>query len=110
MNVAPDRSPAALPVACTLSAGDGAERMRRWEALARAGHATLERDGHRLTVAYRAAPGVGDELEALAAAERRCCAFVSWTVSHEPDRLVLTVAADPARPAEIDAVTPLFAV
>ncbi len=109
MDLPPDRSPAALPVACRLNPGDGAERMRRWKALARAGHAALLRDGHRLTVTYLAAPGVTDELEALAAAERRCCGFVTWTVSCEPGRAVLAVAADPDRPADIDAVAPLFA-
>lgn len=98
-----------LPISCTLGPNDGAERRRRWEALAEAGAASTHRSGHRLEVRYRAEPGVRDELEALAAAERDCCSFVTWDVSHERDEAVLHVRADPERPADLNAIAILFA-
>jgi len=32
------------------------------------------------TLTFRDAPGVGDELQKLVAAERECCAFLRWNV------------------------------
>ncbi|MGO9901133.1 MAG: hypothetical protein ACLP0J_15895, partial [Solirubrobacteraceae bacterium] len=61
--------PTGLPVACTLDTGDGARRIQRWEALSVKGRPSARRYGHQLVVAYRAEPGVREELEALAAAE-----------------------------------------
>ncbi|HZN88070.1 MAG TPA: hypothetical protein VFB44_03775 [Thermoleophilaceae bacterium] len=98
-----------LPISCTLGPSDGAERRRRWEALADAGAASARRSGHRLEVRYRAEPGVRDELEALAAAERDCCSFVTWDVSRDRDEAVLHVRADPGSPSDLDAIAILFA-
>jgi hypothetical protein len=100
--------PVGLPVSCVLSAGDGAQRMQRWEALSVEGRPSARRCGHQLVVAYRAEPGVRDELEALAAAERECCSFVAWDVSQEADRVVLRVAADPGSPDDVAGIAALF--
>jgi hypothetical protein len=100
--------PVALPVACTLDARDGARRMRQWEALSLKGRPSVRRDGHHLVVAYRAEPGVREELEALVAAERQCCSFVTWDVSHDADRVFVHVAADPARPDDVISIAALF--
>jgi hypothetical protein len=51
---------------------------------------------------------VQGELEALAAAERRCCSFVTWAVSKEDDLVVLNVVAAPERPDDIAAIAALF--
>jgi hypothetical protein len=87
-----DSQPA--PVACSLNRDDLEERSERWRALAeRAGRArSLTETGLRLS--FGAAPGVADELQALAALERDCCAFASWSVGSAGDRLVLDVSAD----------------
>jgi hypothetical protein len=85
---------AELPIACTLDAGAGAERMARWRALsARAAPGVRRADGE-LVVAYPRAPGVREELERLAAAERRCCAFAHWEVVPDRDQVVLRISAD----------------
>jgi hypothetical protein len=47
-------------------------------------------------------------LEALAAAERQCCSFAEWKVTHEEDHVVLRVAAAPGRPDDIAAIAALF--
>ena len=98
---------AELPLACTLSPDDAAARMRRWQALAEKGRPSARRSGHRLEVRYQPEPGVSDELEVLASAERRCCAFVAWDVALEGHHPVLRVTADPSTP---DAVVPIAAL
>ena len=81
-----------LPViACSLTASELPERRRRWLALtdrALAGR-TATADGVRLT--FRAAPGVEDELRALAELERECCGFAAFEVGAKGNRLTLDV-------------------
>ena len=72
------------------------------------GRPSARRDGHRLVVAYRVQPGVRDELEALAAAERQSCSFAARSVSQEGDRVILSVATDPGRPDDVDRIAALF--
>lgn len=96
-----------LPIACTLGPQDGEARMRRWEALAAKGTPSARRSGHRLEVRYEPAPGVREELEALAAAERRCCSFVAWDVDEAAGHPVLRVTGDSSAP---DAVAPIAAL
>jgi hypothetical protein len=97
-----------LPVACALGADDGAERMQRWEALSATGRPVARRCGHQLVVAYRPEPGVHEELQALAAAERQCCSFVAWDVRQEAEHVVLRVTADPGSPDDVAAIAALF--
>ncbi len=102
---------AELPVACTLGPDDGRARMRRWQALAEKGRPSARRSGHRLEVRYEPEPGVRDELEALealAAAERQCCAFVAWEVRHDGHHSVLHVTADPSAPDDVAPIAALF--
>lgn len=59
--------------------------MRHWQALSEQGQPSARRDGHLLEVRYRPAPGVPEELEALAAAKRKCCLLLAWDVTREED-------------------------
>src|SRR4051812_35375952 len=83
-----------LPViACSLSTEAMPERRRRWlapSARALAGRAPIE-GGLRLT--FRAAPGVAEELQALAALERDCCGFATFEVSEDHGRVTLDVTS-----------------
>jgi len=97
-----------LPIACTLVPGESAERLRRWQALAARGHPVARLSGHLLEVRYSLEPGVRSELQELAAAERQCCSFVTWTVSQEQDHAILRVAADPQRPDDVAGIASLF--
>ena len=96
-----------LPLACTLSIGGGAARMQRWEALAAKGRPSAARSGHVLVVRYQPEPGIREELEALAAAERECCSFVAWDVSQDRDHVVLRVEGDPDTPEDIASIAAL---
>jgi hypothetical protein len=89
-----DQQSAAAPVACSLSQTDLALRAERWNALADRAQGRVSRTGNGLRLTFAAAPGVADELEALAGLERDCCAFASWSVSTDGDRLALDVTAE----------------
>lgn len=83
-----------LPViACTLTPAEQPERRRRWLALT--GRALAERtptaDGVRLV--FSAAPGVQEELRALAELERDCCGFASFDVTAAGNRVTLDVTS-----------------
>ena len=99
---------ARLPMACTLSAGDGAARLRRWEALSAKGRPCAVRSGHVLVVRYQPGPGISEELEALAAVERECCSFLAWAVIQDGDHVILRVAADPRTPEDVASIAALL--
>jgi hypothetical protein len=100
---------AELPLACSLDAGEGAPRLARWRALTEQAPPRAERRGHELALWWRLDSRGVNELEALAAAERECCAFVTWSISRQEPYTVLTVAAAPGRPEDLDAIGALFA-
>jgi len=82
-----------LPIACSLSAP---ELRDRTAAIAQLGRHLVraERDGARAVLTF--APGHGGELRALAAAEARCCPFLTLEVAGD---VTLTIAAaDDAAP------------
>jgi hypothetical protein len=106
-NASPDRVD--LPVACTLGLEDGAERMRRWKQLGERATPTARRTGRELEVRFHPGPGVREELEALAAAEAECCAFVAWTVLLDGGQPVLRVTAPEDRPEDIESIARAFA-
>ena len=106
----PDLDPRTpLPTACALGPQDGRDRLRRWEALQRsAPPVSSVRDGV-LEVRYPGAPGVLEELRALAAAEQDCCAFVDWSVARVGEEAVLTVRAPAGQPEAVEPIAALFA-
>jgi len=83
--------PAPAP-ACSLSAADGANRAARWRALIDAEllSRTTTAVGERL--AFRANAAVAVELDALVAAERDCCPFLTLRVERADRALVLDVS------------------
>ena|SRR5947207_6534434 len=83
-----------LPViACSLAAEQLPERRRRWRALTErslVGRTAIP-DGVGLN--FRAAPGVEQELRALAELERGCCAFATFEVSTSGGHVTLEVTS-----------------
>jgi hypothetical protein len=78
---APDERPL-LPIACTLGPQDGAARLEEWRQItASVGLGRTNTPG-QLTLRFRDDSGVGDELRRLVDAERACCAFLGWEVTH----------------------------
>jgi hypothetical protein len=93
-----------LPLACTLGPADGAERMRRWHALVAAAPPRLRRGSGRLELRWQLDAVGARELEALVAAERDCCGFVTWTLDRDDDGPTLTITAQPGRPDDVEAI------
>jgi len=91
--------PEPLPIACSLSATDLAQRAReladlREDALV---HRTRIPGGARLVFADT--PGTAARIRAAVAAEEECCPFLTLRLAHDADRLVLDVTGpDEAMP------------
>ena len=82
----------ALPIACSLGAGD---LKRRLAAIAEIGSESLlgrEADGGRHLLRFRSDAETRRRLEEIVAAERECCSFLDLTLKCRGE-LLLTVAA-----------------
>jgi hypothetical protein len=79
----PERPPAQLPVACTLTGIPGAfaERMAEYRRLFRQYLAERSRTGQGIRFRFRAEPGVEDWVRDLARREQECCGFFDFTVT-----------------------------
>jgi hypothetical protein len=82
-----------LPIACTLDSNDGRQRIERWRSLWARGRPTVRHEDEQLVAMFAPGPGVRVELETLASAERRCCAFARWEVAQDPDHAVLRITS-----------------
>src|SRR2546430_6192958 len=91
-------------VPCELSEPDRDERGRDWQALR---PLVLGRtrtvDGFRVTFA----PAARERIERLAAAERSCCGWATWSVEAHPEEVVLDVSGPQA---PVDALASAFGV
>jgi len=86
------------PLVCSLTADERVDRGR-W--LGRVGRAARDSayDGAGVTIRFRAGEGVEAELRELAAAEAKCCPFLTLEVRANGDELELRVEGPPdARP------------
>ncbi len=97
------------PVACTLGANDGPARLQRWQHLHQEAAPTIHRTDGELEVRYQPGSEVMDQLQALVADERACCAFVGWAVTEEGGRPVLRVTAPTESPQDIEPIAALLA-
>jgi hypothetical protein len=99
--------PPAPAVACSLSQADLAGRSARWRELARSALQQASRTprGQRLT--FSANQEAADELEELAALERQCCPFATWSVHSADGHLILDISA--TGPEGVGAVHAMFA-
>ncbi len=80
------------PVACSLGQDDLAGRAERWRSLAARALVRASRTERGMRLVFDSGPGVADELEALAALERDCCAFATWSVRADGGELALEVS------------------
>jgi hypothetical protein len=83
----------ALPIACSLSAGELDERMAQMAALGREALVGTRIDGTRARLRFAVAPDVRERIDAVVTAESRCCAFLTMRVTDEPGAVVLTIDA-----------------
>ncbi|MBA2794469.1 MAG: hypothetical protein H0U32_10845 [Thermoleophilaceae bacterium] len=95
-----------LPLACSLSAGELADRRGVWQRLAAEWLHSRRQTSTGVELSYRADDGVEAKLRDLAALEADCCSFADWAVSRSGDRVMLEVTAPPDA---VPAVHALFA-
>ena len=96
-----------VPVACSLGQADLAGRAERWRALAGRALSRVSPTPHGLLLVFDPGPGVAGELEALAALERDCCAFATWSVRASGGEITLEVSGGGEQ--EIASVRSMFA-
>ena len=82
----------AIPIACTLSAGEQVQRRREWAELL---GAAITRDDtpDGVRVGFPLDTDLAARLAQLAGAEQDCCAFWEFTLAFTPTTLFMTVTA-----------------
>jgi hypothetical protein len=88
------------PIACTLDGPDRAVRSREWAAL-RGARTSEVRTATTLTTTWRRDDIAQAELARLVAAERECCAFLSFELTTGDDSVTL-VTGFPEGPSPND--------
>jgi hypothetical protein len=88
-------------IACTLTQENLEANRNRWHALGARALLSVDTTDRGLRLVFADRPDVAAELGALAELERECCAFATWTLTAERDRILLDVAGktDDAVPA-----------
>ena len=81
----------AAPYACTLTPTDLAAQATRWQQLADRAMTERTETAHGLRIAFRAEPGVEEELRRLVAVEDECCSWARWTAETGTRQIVLDV-------------------
>jgi hypothetical protein len=79
-------------IACSLDDYERGARRDRWLELAARRLIGIETTERGLRLVFAVDEGAESELHALAALERHCCAFASWTVTTTGDRIALEIA------------------
>ncbi len=102
--------PATIPIACSLTATELPARLAEMAALGRDALLDAGVQGTRAHLRFAADVGVRHRVEAIVAAESRCCGFLTMDVAaDEPEGVVVTIeapqGAEGALAALVDAFT-----
>lgn len=99
----------ALPIACSLSAGDLKQRLA---AIAQIGEKSLidhtTEDG-RQVLRFRSDAGTRKRLEEIVAAESECCSFLDLALEERDGELILSITAPEDGQAVADELAAAFA-
>ncbi len=80
-----------LPIGCTLAADELPARLEEIRAVSRDALRAKHRDGTHAVLRFAPARGARERLAAIAAAEARCCAFMTMTLADEREAIALTI-------------------
>jgi hypothetical protein len=96
-----------LPIACTLIE---AEIPARRAEIAALGERLLshERNGRRAVLRFQLGDGTRARLEALVAAESRCCAFLQFALTEDNKAISLAIDAPPGAVVALDELAGAF--
>jgi len=86
-------TPAAPPIACTLSASDYKGRLLQIAELARDALRGYERNGLVLTLRYDAT--AAERVREMVRRERDCCGFLTFDYREDANEVVVTISAPP---------------
>ena len=81
------------PIACTLDADELPKREEAIRRLGRDALLSLDRQERSVTLRFRPDPGTLARVEAIAAAEGRCCSFLAFEVTTGSQATLLTIVA-----------------
>jgi rhodanese-related sulfurtransferase len=96
VEVVPEPGGDTMPIACNLTKDEIAgadERLAGYRRLGRDGLLSIERAPQHVALRFRRDRNIRRRVDALVAAESRCCAFLGYNVDEEPDAIVLTLTA-----------------
>jgi hypothetical protein len=98
-----------LPIACTLGARDLESRVAELRALGGDGLLSVTEAPGRAELRFRAGEDIHRRVEAAAAAEAKCCAFLDFRVAGDPGGTVLTITAPSGAAEAIPELVAAFA-
>lgn len=81
------------PIACTLGSADLQARLSELRALGADGLVSLSEETGRAVLRFRPEARIHRRVEAVAAAEAECCAFLDLRLEHDAEATVLTITA-----------------
>jgi MerR family copper efflux transcriptional regulator len=88
-----------IPLACSLTAGDQADRRLEFGAILRRGLLAREDTPRGIRLRFRTSPGLQQDLVDLTNREKECCSFFDFRIESFQGEIVLEVGAPPeARP------------
>lgn len=80
----------AIPIACTLTAADLADRQQAWLKVGTYASSATEVPGG-LAFAFRPVPGVHESLRELVALEAECCEWMAFSLEPAAGTLTMTI-------------------
>jgi hypothetical protein len=97
------------PIACTLDAADRPQRERDIRTLGSAALLAIDRRRQSAFLRFRRDPGIRARVEAIAAAEADCCAFLDFEVAAGSEVVTLRIDAPHGGEPMMDELASLFA-
>lgn len=82
-----------LPTVCSLSPTDLTQRLAEVAGLGREALLDARNDGTHAELRFTTGADVRQRVDAIAAAESQCCAFLTMRVTDAPEAVVLTIDA-----------------
>jgi MerR family transcriptional regulator, copper efflux regulator len=88
-----------IPIACSLTASEQADRGNEFAAILRRGLLAREETARGIRLRFRRSQSLQEDLADLTTREKECCPFFDFSIQISGQELVLEVGAPPeARP------------